>query len=393
MRIYNIILDVRAGPINDIISNRDKIYVDNDDKLWTLLLDMDWSKSQSHRRNMRQQPISVQRARQSTKSACTSKYKVNFLPHLAKQARHKNDKKMSGTSNESETNLELLSKDDEIVDKKGSTNSVIWEWFGYLKSDEAQIKTICKICRRFVKTKTGNTTNLFHHLKKYHPNDHTESMKMRTDATPSTSRASIGAVPKQKSIVSSFVAITPYEKCSKRSKDITRAVSFFLAKDMIPLSTVERDGFRKLVKVLDSRYELPGRKYFSKTALPQLYEDCRGKLENNLRKVRYFATTSDLWSSRTSEPYMSLTIHYIDEDWDLQSRCLQTAYFPDDHTAEILSAGLEDALTSWGLSEDRQVCITTDNGANIVKAVSLKNWTRLQCFGHRLHLAIGKLSI
>ncbi len=219
---------------------------------------------------MRQQPISVQRARQRTKSACTSKYKVNFLPHLAKQARHKNDKKMSGTSNESETNLELLSKDDEIVDKKGSTNSVIWEWFGYLKSDEVQIKTICKICRRFVKTKTGNTTNLFHHLKKYHPNDHTESMKMRADATPSTSRASIGAVPKQKSIVSSFVAITPYEKCSKRSKDITRAVSFFLAKDMIPLSTVERDGFRKLVKVLDSRYELPGRKYFSKTALPQL---------------------------------------------------------------------------------------------------------------------------
>ncbi len=204
----------RAGPINDIISNRDKIYVDNDDKLWTLLLDMDWSKSQSHRRNMRQQPISVQRARQNTKSACTSKYKVNFLPHLAKQARHKNDKKMSGTSNESETNLELLSKDDEIVDKKGSTNSVIWKWFGYLKSDEAQIKTICKICRRFVKTKTGNTTNLFHHLKKYHPNDHTESMKMRADATPSTSRASIGAVPKQKSIVSSFVAIRCFHRCT-----------------------------------------------------------------------------------------------------------------------------------------------------------------------------------
>ncbi len=119
---------------------------------------------------------------------------------------------MSGTSNESETNLELLSKDDEIVDKKGSTNSVIWKWFGYLKSDEAQIKTICKICRRFVKTKTGNTTNLFHHLKKYHPNDHTESMKMRADATPSTSRASIGAVPKQKSIVSFFVAIRCFHR-------------------------------------------------------------------------------------------------------------------------------------------------------------------------------------
>ncbi len=215
-------LSSRAGPINDIISNRDKIYVDNDDTLWTLLLDMDWSKSQSHRRNMRQQPISVQRARQSTKSACTSKYKVSVHVKVQSQfptapceaSSTQERQKMSGTSNESETNLELLSKDDEIVDKKGSTNSVIWEWFGYLKSDEAQIKTICKICRRFVKTKTGNTTNLFHHLKKYHPNDHTESMKMRADATPSTSRASIGAVPKQKSIVSSFVAIRCFHRCT-----------------------------------------------------------------------------------------------------------------------------------------------------------------------------------
>ncbi len=75
---------------------------------------------------------------------------------------------MSGTSDESETNLELLSKDDEIVDKKGSANSVIWKWFGYLKSDEAQIKTICKICRWFVKTKPGNTravtvADFYHH--------------------------------------------------------------------------------------------------------------------------------------------------------------------------------------------------------------------------------------
>lgn len=342
---------------------------------------------------MIQEPITQQKY--ATAAACVHVHvsTQSYRTLQANSKRRQKTPKMSGSSDESETNLGLSSTNDEIVDKKGSTNSVIWKWFGYLKSDEAQIKTICKICRQFVKTKTGNTTNLFHHLKKYHPNDHAESMKMRADATPSSSRASSGAVPKQKSIVSSFVAITPYEKSSKRSKDITRAVSYFLAKEMMPLSTVEQDGFRKLVKVLDSRYELPGRKYFSKTALPQLYEECREKLENNLRNVKYFATTSDLWSSRTSEPYMSLTIHYIDEEWCLQSRCLQTAYFPEDHTAEILSAGLEDALASWGLSEDRQVCITTDNGANIVKAVSLKNWTRLQCFGHRLHLAIGKLTI
>ncbi len=114
---------------------------------------MDWSKSQSHSRNMRQQPISVH-------VHVHVHIKVQSLFPTVRTLRSKLDtrttKKMSGTSDESETNLELLSKDDEIVDKKGSANSVIWKWFGYLKSDEAQIKTICKICRWFVKTKTGN---------------------------------------------------------------------------------------------------------------------------------------------------------------------------------------------------------------------------------------------
>ena len=135
---------------------------------------------------------------------------------------------------------------------------------------------------------------------------------------------------------------------------------------MMPMSTVEKDGFKKLINVLDQRYNLPGRKYFSKTALPRLYEECQGNLEIQLGCVKYFATTTDLWSSRTSEPCMSLTIHFVDEQWALQSRCLQTAYFPEDHTAEIISQGLEDALASWGLSEDRQMCITTDNRANLV---------------------------
>ncbi|KAK0130631.1 hypothetical protein N1851_034887 [Merluccius polli] len=40
------------------------------------------------------------------------------------------------------------------------------------------------------------------------------------------------------------------------------------------------------------------------------------------------------------------------------------------------------------MEEERQMCLTTDSGANIVKAVQLNDWRRLQCFGHRLHLAI-----
>ncbi|XP_061571822.1 E3 SUMO-protein ligase ZBED1-like [Cololabis saira] len=134
---------------------------------------------------------------------------------------------------------------------------------------------------------------------------------------------------------------------------------------------------------------LPGRKYFAETALPELYIKVREELAGHLTNVTHFSTTADMWSSRTCEPYLSLTIHYID-NLELKSKCLQTSFLPEDHTGEIIAQGLQDALISWSLNEAHQVCITTDKGANIIKAVSLNRWTRLQCFGHRLHLAIER---
>ncbi|XP_034040262.1 zinc finger BED domain-containing protein 1-like [Thalassophryne amazonica] len=159
---------------------------------------------------------------------------------------------------------------------------------------------------------------------------------------------------------------------------------------MVPFQTVERRGFKTMIGAIEPRYELPSRKYFTETEMPRLYSELREKVERELCGLKYFATTADLWSSRTMDPFLSLTIHYIRDDWNLGSRCLQLSYSPTEHTAEEIAQGLKDTLESWGFKEESQVCITTDNGANVVKAASLNDWTRLQCFGHRLHLAIEK---
>lgn len=39
-----------------------------------------------------------------------------------------------------------------------------------------------------------------------------------------------------------------HEKLTKRSRDGTNAASCFLAKDMIPMSTVEKEAVKKLIK-------------------------------------------------------------------------------------------------------------------------------------------------
>ncbi|MBN3307907.1 ZBED1 protein, partial [Amia calva] len=115
---------------------------------------------------------------------------------------------------------------------------------------------------------------------------------------------------------------------------------------------------------------------------------CVKTVSSELSQVDFYASTTDLWSSRTTEPYMSFSVNFLTEDLELKTRCLGVVYFPESHTSENIAHGLREVLTSWNLKEENQVCITTDNGANVVKATELNNWVRLQCFGQRLHLAI-----
>ena len=61
---------------------------------------------------------------------------------------------------------------------------------------------------------------------------------------------------------------------------------------------------------------------------------------------------------------------------------------PEDHTGENLTEAMKCSLEAWELDESKQVCLTTDSGANIVNAASRLDWMRLSCFGHNLHLAI-----
>ena len=99
-----------------------------------------------------------------------------------------------------------------------------------------------------------------------------------------------------------------------------------------------------------------------------------------------FSATADLWSSVTTEPYLSYTIHYIDKDWMLRSYCFQAHFMPKSHTGANLHDSLLATLQEWNLDEKRQLAITTDNAANI----KLACWRQTGCFGHCLDVAVKK---
>ena len=75
----------------------------------------------------------------------------------------------------------------------------------------------------------------------------------------------------------------------------------------------------------------------------------REKVEQELKTIDHYSATSDLWSSGTSEPYMSYTIHFIDEMWHLQNRCRQALYLPQHHNADNIAEALASTLDNWNL--------------------------------------------
>ena len=117
-----------------------------------------------------------------------------------------------------------------------------------------------------VQNVSATATNLFHHLNRYRPKQNSESISLRyhasvslpassqqTSLTASTSQTSL----RHPTLSAVFSATAPYEKEAKRHKDISSAITHCTAKDMMPISKVETQGFKKLMTVTDTKYTLP----------------------------------------------------------------------------------------------------------------------------------------
>ena len=68
---------------------------------------------------------------------------------------------------------------------------------------------------------------------------------------------------------------------------------------------------------------------------------------------------------------MSYTVHYIDSDWQLQNKYLQTQFLPEDHTGISLAEAMEAVLSILELDAANQICLNMDNGSNIVNVAGI----------------------
>ena len=64
----------------------------------------------------------------------------------------------------------------------------------------------------------------------------------------------------QQTLGESLKRVDKYGRTGKQWQKLTKAVTYAIAKDMMPLCSVERPGFKRMLSTCDNRYELPSRK-------------------------------------------------------------------------------------------------------------------------------------
>ena len=186
----------------------------------------------------------------------------------------------------------LVSADVELVAKNG-TKSVVWKYFGLVPDDNGkgsnENRPICRICRLPVRTKSGNTSNLLSHIKNKHPKAHKDIQQSMESEDEGRRRCTVAKSSIQPTLKEVVHKSQEYERNGKQWARLTAAVTRFIAKDALPIYTVEKRGFQEMLRQFDGRYTLPSRHYFSRTAIPNLYASIREIVSRELQGAIYIS--------------------------------------------------------------------------------------------------------
>ena len=227
----------------------------------------------------------------------------------------------------------------EFWGKKRRNTSRIWDYFGFYEDDEKKIlknEAICKICKVGLKY-TGSTSNLLYHVSSCHP-----EKKFTGEGEHE---------PSKQTTLFAYQVKKPYSFESAQAQKLHLKVTEFIVEQLLPMSIVEKPAFKELVEALDPQYKVLSRASLMRTFIPKMYEETRGKILSDLKDLSGAGVTTDGWTSLATQGYVTVTLHFIDKEWNLKSIVLETKELKGSHTAEHLKDALLCTFNDWNLSD------------------------------------------
>ena len=170
-----------------------------------------------------------------------------------------------------------------LVPKKGS-HSTVWKYFGFKPEDDKQCEVHRKVCFSLVAAPQGNTTDVSNHLKRHHKVQHDETIQRKKQR-----QASKTGTMQRLNLQQEITA--PGQRYG-------------------PINTAQHQGFQGTMNTQDALPQL----LFKRCSPTCTIRSGRGSRQN----------WSDLWSSRTTEPYLRMRLI----SWRLISRSKASCSWP-----------------------------------------------------------------
>ncbi len=152
---------------------------------------------------------------------------------------------------------------------------------------------------------------------------------------------------------------------------------------------VENIGFRGLVETFEPGYTMPHRTYFSETWIPNKYDETFAEMKEIVSAQEFLAFTTDIWSDRAQDGFISLTCHFIDEDMYRNSAALNMKLFNESHTAENISSELTECVKLWDIKRESVQMFLRDNASNMKAGIRVADFPANSCLPHDLQLVLN----
>jgi hypothetical protein len=261
---------------------------------------------------------------------------------------------------------------------KSKKKSFVWSYF-----QEENGNDVCKIlisvngkettCGKSYKH-DGSTGNMKQHLQVKH--GILESEELHTGLEKYT----------QPKIDNIFKKIIPHS--SSKQKELKKITAEWLITDSLPFNVVNKKGYLKMMKTIDPAFNPPSSKSI-KSSLAVAYNKGVLQLKELLSRTCETASiTTDLWTSRSNDGYIGVTLHWLSPDFEVYDAILAVEKIEYPHTGERIKEYLNAKVEEFELS-GKIVCAITDNGKNMKKAIRIWDVVEhISCSAHTLQLTV-----
>lgn len=166
----------------------------------------------------------------------------------------------------------------------------------------------------------------------------------------------------------------------------------YIIKDLPSFKSLNSEGFLELIDYAAPKYTVKDRTTYARK-IEHKYENILQQVNDIVSKCKpemeSISCTTDMWTSRANDPFISLTLHFIDGQFRLHRWTPFVRNFHGRHTGENIKAELTDMIGTFEMPEGIPIYAVNDNAANAKLAISLSSMLEYLCTNHTLQLAIG----